>query len=268
MIDIATLDFAKSFEDSAMNIALADSFDFTDLAFDDIIQGFHSSFNFEKEVDEIIQLSGSSKMLHARLTEKETTNTAFLPQDSGELLEEEDIFICAPQRSLLPTNKEENEVIFDLSAKDVNCVSQSLEAAMNNLDECMRRTAQSRTLISKHVSGVFSQQTQVLLQSSKLKSISKMTTKRNNLIKVKPSKSKPAIRRMLEKKYSHGTSKNPLLTKLRRGTSLTGVKKDYFSRGTMDLSPVVVSSQKRLSIAGFLRQSKENRVHEHNTITY
>jgi hypothetical protein len=256
MIDIATLDIAKSFDDSSMHIALADSFDFTDLAIDDIIQGFHSSLNFEKEVDEIIQPPGSSKMLHASLTENETADTAFLPQDSDELLEEEDIFIFTPRQSLPPAHREENEVIFDSSAKGVKCISQTLEATMNNLDECMRRTAQSRTLISKHVSGASSRQKQVLFQSSKLKSISKMTTKRNSLIKVKPSKSKPVIRRMLKKNYSHGTSKNPLLAKLRRGTSLTGVKKGYFSRGTMDLSAVVVSSQKRVSITDFLRQSK------------
>jgi hypothetical protein len=242
MIDIETLDLACAIgQDSLhsfMDENLEDCLDFTDLATDDIIiQGLlqASSVGLEKKVDAIIQGSDFSKALH----------------DSFSVLTIEDenpdiISLCmeSPQNGDIrsPISQQDTDKRCSHSnCKDLKIHSTSLLATMQKLNECMSRTAKSRSLIVKHRSVQ-------LGKPIKVSSAMYAKTRQVTPVRAKKSVSKYGVDNVVLKKMPLNISKMPLKgyefksSGLLRRPNLSGVKRS------------------NCSIADFLRQKKSKSI--------
>jgi hypothetical protein len=241
MIDIETLDLACAIGQDSLHSFMDENFedclDFTDLATDDIIiQGLlqASSVGLEKKVDAIIQGSDFSKALH----------------DSFSVLTIEDenpdiISLCmeSPQNGDIrsPISQQDTDKrCSDSNCKDLKIRSTSLLAAMQKLNECMTRTAKSRSLIVKHKPGQLGQPIKVSSMHAKTRQVTP--------VRAKKSVSKYRVANVVLKKTPLNISKMPLecydfeSSGLLRKPNLSGVKRS------------------NCSIADFLRQKKSKSI--------
>lgn len=253
MIDTDTFDLdcnihGLDVSSSTMNDFLEDSFNFTDLATDDFIQGLHLSFNnfeveaFNKRFDDT-----SSTDTHKNVTTKymtvddsTTEDEPRLPIHSGTLWEKSSADL---------SSQVEYKTISDVTSfyNDGKVVVLSLEAAISKLDECMTRTALSRNLVTKHVPA---------LCKSLTAGTPNQKTKRSGPIKAKAARqSKTKKFTFVQEKNSQGLS-TMWLEMLCRKTNQKGVRGNLRPLILETKSSTVVTPRSRCSIADFLRDSK------------
>jgi hypothetical protein len=234
---------------TTMNDFLEDSFNFTDLATDDFMQGLPLSFNnFEAEAIIKIFDNTSSTDTHENVTTKCTTVDYSTTEDEPRL----------PIHSGTPWEKSSADLSSQVEYKTISdktsfysdgkVVVLSLEAAISKLDECMTRTALSRNLVTKHLPAALCKSLTAITTNQK--------TKRSGPIKAKAARqSKTKKFSFVQEKNSQGLS-TMWLEMLCRKTNPKGMKGNVRPLILEKKSSTFVTPRSRCSIADFLRDSK------------
>lgn len=215
MIDTDTFELIckQTMDDESLNEILGNSLDFLDLDSDDAIRDVATSSDVEEEIDGVIQ------------------DCMLLFDESSEM----DDIIRSDAFS-------EDDSCSTSSSRD-DAISMSLEAAMKKLDDCMRRTARSRSMVTKNVPSLRKalnchDQSNAAKPLQKVSSIKHAWKKQSSITRRAKLSMRPSLRRM--------SLKNGLMK-----SSRTGVKSSLFC-SQLEFLPAKTNT----SISDFLRQRK------------